>query len=136
MEVSAIQNTPIPKQNQVKRNTVLTSALGGAGIGAVINGFQSFSQQKQLLKNGDVVIKNMAEEIGKITEPEMKKQAQSVLDATQKFIAEGKISPKAIGINALKGAVMFGAVFAAVEVISKAIKAAKAKKAAQPPQQV
>ncbi len=136
MEVSAIQNTPIPQQKQIQCNTVLTSALSGAGIGAVINGFQSFSHQKQLLKNGDVVIKNMAEEIAKISEPEMKQQAESVFNATKKFITKGKISPKAIGINALKGAVMFGVVFAAVEVISKAIKGAKAKKPALAPKQV
>ncbi|MBR6164146.1 hypothetical protein IKQ26_09725 [bacterium] len=131
MEVSAIQNSPMQHQKQVKRNNILTSALSGAGIGAAINGFQSFSQQKQLLKNGDAFIKNMTEEIAQITEPELKQQAEKVAQATTDFIKAGKINLKAIGINALKGALMFGIVFAGVEVISNAIRNAKAKKQAK-----
>lgn len=131
MEVSAIQNSPIQHQKQVKRSSVMTSALSGAGIGAVINGLQCYSQQKQLLKNGDVLIKNMTEEIAKITEPELKQQAEKVAEETAKFVKAGKINLKGIGLNALKGALMFGIVFAGVELISKAIKGSKAKKAAK-----
>jgi len=134
MEVSAIVNSPVQHQKQVKRSKVASSFLSGAGIGAAINGFQNFAQQKSILKNGDAFIKNMTDEIAKISEPELKAQAEKAAEATKEFIKAGKVNLKSIGIAAIGGALLFGTVFAGVEIISNAIKNRKANKSAQPKQ--
>ena len=130
MEVSAIVNSPKQQQKQTNRNRVLVSAASGAGIGAVINGVQSYAQQKSILKAGDEYVKRLGEELVKITDPQQKQEAAEVIKMTQDFVHSGKVNLKAVGITALKGALMFGAVFAGVELISNAIKNAKAKKQA------
>ena len=130
MEVSAIVNSPKQQQKQTNRNRVLVSAASGAGIGAVINGVQSYAQQKSILKAGDEYVKRLGEELVKITDPQQKQEAAEVIKMTQDFVHSGKVNLKTVGITALKGALMFGAVFAGVELISNAIKNAKAKKQA------
>ena len=128
MEVSAIGNSPVKQQKQVKRNGVLRSAAAGAGIGAVINGIQNFASQKALIKNGDAFLKNMSEEIGQIPDENIKKAAVESFHKAEQFIKAGKVDLKAVGLTALKGAVMFGAVFAGVELISNALAARKNNK--------
>lgn len=128
MEVSAIVNSPAQQQKQAKRNGVLRSAVAGAGIGGVLNGVQSFVQQKAFIKNGDAFLKNMTEEIGKISDEEIKKAAVDTFQKAENFIKAGKVDMKAVGLTALKGAALFGAVFAGIELISNAFAARKAKK--------
>ena len=133
MEVSAIVNSPAQQKKQAAKSNVLRSAIGGAGIGAALHGFQAFSAQKQILKNGDVYLKEISEKMAEVAEPAVKEQLQGYADKLAKFIEGGKVDLKAIGKSALKGAAMCAAVFAGVELISSAIKKGKAKKA-QPKQ--
>lgn len=131
MEVSAIVNSPAQQQKQVKRNGVLRAAIGGAGIGAVINGVTNFAGQKSLLKHGDAYLKNMTEVIENTAEPTVKEAYTKIAEELQTFLKNGKVDMKQLGKNALRGAVTFGIFFAGFELISNAIKNHKAKKASK-----
>ena len=131
MEVSAIVNSPAGQQKQVKNNSVLRAAIGGAGIGAAINGITNFAGQKSLLKHGDVYLKTMHEAAEKVTEPIAKETYHKLADELQTFLKNGKVDMKKVGKNALSGALTFAVFFAGFELISNAIKNHKAKKAAK-----
>ncbi len=133
MEVSAIGNSPAPQQKKAKKGSILKSAIGGATIGAAVNGVQAVAQQKAILKNGDVFLKEIVETMNQIPDPVAKEEFAKIAEATEQFIKGGKLNMKAVGMTALKGAAMFGLVFAGFEVISNIVKKAKAKKA-QPKQ--
>ena len=133
MEVSAIANSPVQQKKQPAKSSVLRTAVGGATIGAAVNGIKSFVSQKSILKNGDVYIKQITDAMEQTTEPALKEHLKTVAEATENYVKRGKVDIKAVGSMALKGALMFGVVFAGVELISRAFRKGKAK-AAQPKQ--
>lgn len=133
MEVSAIVNSPAQQKKHAANSGLVRSAIGGATIGAAINGIKAFSSQKALLKNGDVYLKEIGEAIEQTSEPAIKEQLQKYAESVSNFVKGGKVNMKAIGLTALKGAAMCALFVTGIELVSRLFRKGKAK-TAQPKQ--
>ena len=128
-KLNAINNFQKEHQKNIERKNVLNNALTGAGIGAVVNGIQSFTEQKNILNRGTEYLDELTLKAAKETtsQTEYLKIYTQVIEPVKDIIKHGKVNFSLVGKAALTGAVIFGSVFAAAEIISNTFKNIKSK---------